>query len=273
VKILIFGGNGYLGKQLCATLGNCIVPTGDIADQQNVSKWLCMEPDVVINAAGRTGSPNVDWCEDHKAETFHSNVTGAAVLLEACLWRGIYFVHVGSGCIYTGAGEWKEGDAPNFDGSYYSYTKMLADSMMRRHDVLNLRLRMPFNHSDSERNLLTKLSRYDKVLGAVNSMTYVPDFLLASKTLIDQRITGTFNIVNPFPVSPYDVARAMGRDPACITEEELRTLTRAPRSSCVLSCEKIAGYYKMRPTADALRESGIYRWEAELDDTKPHHRR
>ena len=253
MKILVFGGNGYLGKQLCATLGDCVVPAGDIADQRNVSKWLCMNPDVVINAAGRTGSPDVDWCEDHKIETFHSNVTGAAVLLEACIWSGTYLVHIGSGCIYTGAGEWKEDDAPNFDGSYYSYTKMLADAMMRRHDVLNLRLRMPFDRSDSERNLLTKLARYDKVLDAVNSMTYVPDFLSATKTLIDQRITGTFNVVNPFPVSPYDVARAMGCDPAWITEDELRALTKAPRSSCVLNGDKLARYYKMRPTADALR--------------------
>jgi dTDP-4-dehydrorhamnose reductase len=38
-----------------------------------------VKPDVVINAAGKTGKPNVDWCEDHKEETLRSNDTGPLV--------------------------------------------------------------------------------------------------------------------------------------------------------------------------------------------------
>ena len=29
---------------------------------------VAANPDFVINAAGKTGRPNVDWCEDHKQE-------------------------------------------------------------------------------------------------------------------------------------------------------------------------------------------------------------
>ena len=31
--------------------------------------------DVIINCLGRTGRPNVDWCESHKTETYESNLT------------------------------------------------------------------------------------------------------------------------------------------------------------------------------------------------------
>ena len=41
-------------------------------------------PDVVINCAGKTGRPNVDWCEDHKEETVRANVTGPLILLDEC---------------------------------------------------------------------------------------------------------------------------------------------------------------------------------------------
>ena len=101
MKVLIFGSNGYLGRQFAKLYPEAICPKADIADQASVSRILDAEkPDVVINAAGKTGRPNVDWCEDHKMETMRSNVTGPLVLLEECAKRNIYWVHLGSGCIY-----------------------------------------------------------------------------------------------------------------------------------------------------------------------------
>ena len=34
------------------------------------------KPTHVLNSAGVTGRPNVDWCEDHKQETIRANVVG-----------------------------------------------------------------------------------------------------------------------------------------------------------------------------------------------------
>ena len=59
-------------------------------------------PEVVINCAGKTGRPNVDWCDAHPDETLRVNVTGAITLLEECRRLGIYLVHLSSGCIYEG---------------------------------------------------------------------------------------------------------------------------------------------------------------------------
>jgi hypothetical protein len=38
----------------------------------------------------QTGRPNVDWCEDHKAETIRTNVIGTLNLADLCCERGIH---------------------------------------------------------------------------------------------------------------------------------------------------------------------------------------
>src|SRR5260221_525042 len=69
-------------------------------------------PRAVVNAAGKTGRPNVDWCEGHKAETQRVNVGGALLVAEVCGAAGVHLVHLGSGCIFNGPspspGGWRE---------------------------------------------------------------------------------------------------------------------------------------------------------------------
>ncbi len=101
--ILVLGGKGYMGQRLLAAYPGAAVSDVDIADAPALAAELDRDrPAVVINCAGKTGRPNIDWCEDHKLETLRSNVTGALVVLETCLERGTYLVHLSSGCIYEG---------------------------------------------------------------------------------------------------------------------------------------------------------------------------
>ena len=68
-KVLIFG-NGFVGNKFKNVLSSAIVSTVDIIDPPAVRAEIEKQsPDVVINCAGMTGKPNVDWCEDHKLET------------------------------------------------------------------------------------------------------------------------------------------------------------------------------------------------------------
>lgn len=86
----------------------------------------------MLNAAGVTGRPNVDWCESHKVETIRANVIGCLTLADVCQQRGIHMTYYGTGCIFhydkdfpEGSGKgFMESDTPNFTGSYYSYTKV-----------------------------------------------------------------------------------------------------------------------------------------------------
>jgi nucleoside-diphosphate-sugar epimerase len=50
----------------------------------------------VLNAAGVTGRPNVDWCETHKVETIRSNVIGCLNLADVCHERGIHMTYYGA---------------------------------------------------------------------------------------------------------------------------------------------------------------------------------
>ena len=266
MKILLFGPRGYLGQQFLTLYPDAIPSNADIADAPAVAAALAaVEPDVVINAAGKTGRPNIDWCEDHREETLRGNVLGPLVLLEECAKRGIYWVHLSSGCIYDGdnAGRgFSEEDPPNFHGSFYSRTKIWSEEILREFPVLILRLRMPFDASTNERSLLMKLRKYKTVLDQENSITYLPDFLKAANILIERRKVGVYNVVNPGAISPYrimelyrsivDPDHRFDRLPA----EKLGSVTRAGRSNCLLSTEKLAAEgIEGRPIEEAVRDA------------------
>jgi len=265
-RILLFGSTGFLGGYITERFPDVVAMKGDISDRAFVQKTLDeSQPTIVINAAGKTGRPNVDWCEDHKEETVRANVIGPMMLAEECLKRNIYFVHIGSGCIYSGIspeGGFTEEMMPNFSGSFYSLTKFTSDLLLQRFPVLNLRLRMPFDGTKNLRNLIVKLQKYAKVLDEPNSLTYIPDFIDALELLIKKRAIGTYNIVNPGAISPYQIMQEYSKivDPkhTCerLTVDALDTVTKAPRSNCILSGEKLEkeGIH-MRPSSEVVEEA------------------
>lgn len=276
MNILIFGAKGYLGGLISDFYKDAHRTDVDIADSAAVGEILdAIDPDVVINAAGKTGRPNVDWCEDHKEETLRSNVTGPLVLLDECGKRGIEWVHLGSGCIYAGDNGgrgFSEEDAPNFGGSFYSRTKAWSDQILREFpNVLILRIRMPFDGSKHERSLITKISRYPKVLDEKNSLTYLPDFLEAADKLIKKRKKGIYNMVNPGAMSPFDIMTMYKEivDPAHTFERmdaaTLVTTVKAGRSNCILSSKKLEGEgIRMKPVEESVMEALIQIKEARL---------
>ncbi len=266
MKVLLFGSRGYLGQQFLQLYPNAEAPSSDIADPAAVRAALdASKPDVVINCAGKTGTPNVDWCEDHKEETVRANVTGPLILLEECLKRGIHLTHMSSGCIYTGDNGGKgfiEEDPPNFSGSFYSRTKAWSDQILKDFPVLVLRLRMPFDGSQSPRNLLMKLKKYHRVLDEKNSLTYIPDLMKVAKVLIQKRATGVFNVVNEGPISPFEVMEMYKKmvDPSHtferLTIDQLSEVVKAGRSNCVLSTEKLyLEHVHMLTVTEALTEA------------------
>jgi len=89
-----------------------------------------VKPTHILNCAGCTGRPNVDWCEDNKEETIRSNVIGTLNLADLAYLEKIHLTVFATGCIYTydekhpiGGPGYLETDKANFDGSFYSETK------------------------------------------------------------------------------------------------------------------------------------------------------
>ncbi|MDP7477380.1 MAG: sugar nucleotide-binding protein [Candidatus Peribacteraceae bacterium] len=265
MKVLIFGAKGYMGQYFLTLYPDAATPSLDIADSRAVADVLDTEkPDVVINCAGKTGRPNVDWCDSHKEETIHSNVIGPLVLIEECGKRDMYLVQIGTGCVYSGDSStpFTETDPPNFFGSFYSRSKGALDQLLDDFPVLNIRLRMPFDGTDSERNLINKIKKYDRLLDTENSMTYIPDLLSAVGQLIEKRATGPYNIVNPGVMTPYRMMNLYKEivDPdhtfELLKEEDLPEVATTGRSSCVLSGKKLESEgIAMKPVEDAAREA------------------
>ena len=104
-------GHGYIGKQIKKELEHQNIHHEWITHAQSVPAGTT----VIINAAGYTGSPNVDACEQYKQETIDGNVVFPLQLESANPSTPI--VHITSGCVYTGykPGGWTEEDAPNFN--------------------------------------------------------------------------------------------------------------------------------------------------------------
>ena len=264
MKALILGP-GWLGAKFHDYFDGSVLSQADITDYQAVVAEIEQhKPDVVINTAGKTGRPHIDWCEDHKLETVSSNTMGPQALLKACGEREVKLVHISSGCIYAGDNDgkgWSEEDEPNFYGSFYSRTKIWAELALREFPALIVRIRMPFDDRPSERNLLNKLLKYDKVISEQNAITVVSDLLDATKALIEQKAEGIYNVTNPGSITHPEVLDMYKEivDPEhkyeVISTDELETsLVKAARSNCVLNTDKLAAAgIELLPVRDAVR--------------------
>lgn len=208
---LVFGGKtGWIGQKLVAMLTEqgkkVTVADTRLENIQDVAAEIDrVKPTHVLNAAGLTGRPNVDWCEDHKDEVIRVNVVGTLALLDACETRGIHCTNFATGCIYNydekypvGGAPIPEDYAPNYFGSFYSVTKGMVDKLAHNYKhTLTLRLRMPISDDLSHRNFVTKIAGYAKVINVPNSVTILHDLLPVSLTMAQRRITGVFNFTNP----------------------------------------------------------------------------
>ncbi|KAI9019856.1 hypothetical protein DFJ74DRAFT_674714 [Hyaloraphidium curvatum] len=212
-----------------------------------------LKPTHVLNCAGVTGRPNVDWCEDNKQATIRSNVIGTLNLADCCYLKGVHMTNFATGCIYhyddvhkEHGVPFKEEDAANFSGSFYSYTKAMVEKLLAPYDnVLTLRLRMPVSDDLSPRSFVTKISKYERVVNIPNSMTMLTDLLPVAVTLALNRHTGVYNFTNPGAISHNEVLALYKKyvkpdfEWKNFTVDEQAKILKAGRSNCELDTTKL----------------------------------
>lgn len=267
MKYLIFGRRGWLAQKFSDFLEDFYISPIDVTNLSAVRRELGeKKPEVVINTAGKTGRPNIDWCEEHDTETIISNIIGARKIQIVCSERGIYWVHLSSGCIFQGEGPngkgFKEHDEAS-PPSWYSYTKYWTDHFLKDKSLLIVRLRLPIDTVPGPRNFIDKVKKYSKVINDENSVTVIPDFLEAVKKLIEKRRTGIYHIVNPGTISPSKIMEVYKEivDPnhqfEVITDQDLykQGLATAQRSNCVLNTDKLQKEgIKLKPIQERIIE-------------------
>jgi UDP-glucose 4,6-dehydratase len=270
MKIITLG-KGFVSDHLpYETILERITP-----DTAEINKILDKyKPDVLINCLGRTGTPNVDWCESNKEATALANTIIPTMVADACAQKNIHFIHIGSGCIFYGNSPyfyktegtdqptvdpgWEEGDFANPE-SYYSKTKFAADLLLgNMSNTSILRVRMPISNKNHQRNLLNKLAKYTKVIDIPNSVTFMSDFINCVDWVALNQKTGIYHVTNPGTVTAAQIMNEYKKyvpshQFSIINEMELGSLTIAKRSNCLLNSNKLsqAGFH-MTPAQDAL---------------------
>lgn len=226
-----------------------------IENRAEVEKELDeIKPTHVLNAAGITGRPNIDWCEDHKPETIRTNVIGTLNIADLTWTKGIHCTVYATGCIFkyddahalgSGIG-FTEEDTPNFDGSFYSETKGYMEPMLRCYpNTMILRVRMPVSDDLIHRNFVTKIVKYEKVVNIPNSMTILHEMLPASLAMAKKGLTGVYNFTNPGVISHNEVLDLYTKyiDPTYtytnFTVEQQAEVIKAPRSNNELDTTKL----------------------------------
>ena len=203
-KVLLLGSTGFIGSHFQTALANdgfkLFTPRIEIRNQMEVERAVYeTKADIIINATGITGYPNVDWCEDHSAETYGVNVAGSINIASIAQEFGCYMVQMASGCVYTGykKGGYTEDDEPNYFGSLYSRSRVYSEKILKEFpNVLQLRVRIPITGKPHPKNLIDKLLKYKKIINIPNSCTVIEDFIPAAIELIKRKETGIFNMTN-----------------------------------------------------------------------------
>ncbi|KAG6424444.1 hypothetical protein SASPL_114862 [Salvia splendens] len=280
-KFLIYGRTGWIGGLLGKLCEKQEIAyeygKGRLENRQQIlADILAVKPTHVLNAAGLTGRPNVDWCESHKTETIRVNVAGTLTLADVCREHGLLMLNFATGCIFeydaahpegSGIG-YKEEDTPNFIGSFYSKTKAMVEELLKEYDnVCTLRVRMPISSDLSNpRNFITKISKYNKVVDIPNSMTILDELLPIAIEMAKRNLRGIWNFTNPGVVSHNEILEMYKQyiDPdfkyTNFTLEEQAKVIIAPRSNNEMDASKLK---KEFPELLSIKESLIkYVFEA-----------
>lgn len=271
---LVYGRTGWIGGKL----GKLLTEQGHTwcygtarlqdrrAVQDDIKRSRCTH---VLCAAGLTGRPNVDWCEDNKIDVIRGNVIGILTLADVAHEAGVHVTNFATGCIYKyddehpiGGKPFTEEDDPNFAGSFYSETKSYMELMLRHYpNVLQLRVRMPIDGNlQNPRNFITKIANYAKVVDIPNSMTVLEEFVPMAVDGAIRGLTGAYNWTNPGAISHNEVL-ALYRDylhPEFtwenFTEEEQADVIKAPRSNNTMCDKKLRAAF---PDVLNIKESII----------------
>lgn len=274
IKFLIYGRTGWIGGLLgefCKKKGiDYQYGSGRLENRASLEADIdSVKPTHVLNAAGLTGRPNVDWCESHKTETTSVNVVGTLSLADVCLKHGLLLVNFATGCIFeyddahtlgSGIGFCEE-DTPNFTGSFYSKTKAMVEELLKNYkNVCTLRVRMPISSDlTNPRNFITKITRYQKVVDIPNSMTVLDEMVPIAIEMAKRNLTGIWNFTNPGAVSHNEILE-MYRDYVDsgfkwvnFTLEEQAKVIVAPRSNNELDATKLKREFpELLPIKDSL---------------------
>lgn len=277
MKWLLYGGNGWIGSQVVEILNEdgkneIIISKNRVDDKAAVEKEIINHnPDNIMCFIGRTHGANcntIDYLEGEGklVENINDNLYSPIILAILANKYKKHLTYMGTGCIFTYNEKtpeegYDENAQPDFFGSSYSIVKGFTDKLMHEFEdnVLNVRIRMPIVGYDNDRNFITKITKYDKVVNIPNSMTVLPELLPIMIDMAKNKQTGTINLTNPGCITHNEVLDKYKRyidsnfEWKNFTIEEQNKILKSKRSNNKLNTDKLSLLYpKVKNIHDSL---------------------
>lgn len=282
MKIIIFGGNGWIGKQFNNYLksimleyeyNNNIINTNIRADNEILVNELILnhKPTHIISFIGRThgnGINSIDYLEQEGklVENLKDNLYAPMVLSHFAKEYNIHYTYIGTGCIFNQEEpinkKYLESDNPDFFGSSYSIVKGYTDRLMRLNkNTLNLRIRMPIVDYNHDRNFINKILNYENICSIPNSMSVLTTLYPIIFDMLKKNIVGTYNLTNPGIITHNEILEMYKEivNPNIkwknFSIQEQNKILKSKRSNNYLDTGKIENLYpNIPPIKDAIRD-------------------
>lgn len=256
-KVIVFGGGGQLGIELCREFERrqWIVQRFDrhmldITDAPAVEKTIAeADPQVVINAAAYN---QVDIAESEPVLAFTINALAVRNLAVACRQTGAQLVHYSTDYVFDGrkGSPYVETDTPHPIGAY-AVSKLGGELYAGAYldDPLIIRTSGVFGPGglftprSNFPELMLRRAKNDEpirvVADHVASPTYAPAMASRTADLVERGIRGLFHLGGGEPISWYAYAKLIfelaGLEPSltATNEREFRTAARRPKFSAL----------------------------------------
>jgi dTDP-4-dehydrorhamnose reductase len=278
-KVIIFGGGGQLGVELCREFEKRQWPVLrydrhglDITDASRVEEAIVKaDAQVVINAAAYN---QVDIAEKEPLPAYQANALAVRNLAMACRQSGAQLVHYSTDYVFDGTKgtPYVETDPPHPLGAY-AVSKLAGELYAQAYLTDPLVIRTSgvfgpggmFTPRGNFVELMLRMAKANNPIRVVHdhyaSPTYAPAMAVRTADMIERNIRGLFHMGGGEPISWYEYAKLIfelaGLKPSlqAVDEREYRTAARRPKFSA-LSNQKLeaAGITPMPKFRDAVKE-------------------
>jgi len=276
--VYIIGHKGWIGQKMCKLFEEndiqVVLSEFRAEDNRIYEDILNKKVTHIFCCSGRTHGEldgkvyqTIDYLEDIKTTCINvnDNLYVPVSLAMFCDKNNLHFTYIGTGCIFNydeehtienGKG-FTEEDYPNFFGSQYSIVKGFTDKLIRNTGALTLRIRMPLSSDKSDRNFISKITKYEKICSIKNSMTVLDDMLPLCISMMKNNEKGTYNFTNPGSISHNEILELYREivDPDFkwanfdITEQD--RILKSKRSNNFLDTTKLINKYSVKNIKEA----------------------
>ena len=286
-KVVILGGSGQLGIELCRefenrrwTVDRFDRQSLDVTNPQRVEAAIAeADPQVVINAAAYN---QVDIAEREPETAYAANALAVRSLAMACRQVDACLVHYSTDYVFDGTkgSPYIETDMPHPLGAY-AVSKLAGEfyALAYLDNALVIRTSGVFGPEGmftARGNFVEFMLRLAKsgtpirvVQDHVASPTYAPAIASRTAEMIEKNLSGLFHLGGGQPISWYDYATLVfevaGLSPSLTptNEKEYRTEARRPKFSALSNAKlEAAGIAPMPPLREAIQDYMVKREEA-----------